>query len=216
MRLRQVEQLLHPFAQPHPSQSPRPIAMSACASWYPLSKGSAQGSRKEISRSTMYGLVSAAAAITVAAAPAHSVNLTMGAPARNIMPSAVAHSTAVAPWSGSRSSSAETRTSTASGLSKPGPRGPHFLRPAHEVARQIQDDEQLRELDGCRLNAPNPSHRMLPLTSRPTPGISTSTSSTTAANMRVGPARSQNRIGIRAANAIAPAATARWTDWRQK
>ena len=70
--------------------------------------------------------------------------------------------------------------------------------------------------EGCTLNAPKPIHLMLPLTSRPMPGISTSTSSTTAAGMRTGPARSQSLIGSRAAHVIAPVAMARYTDWRQK
>ena len=67
----------------------------------------------------MYGLVSATATISAAPPPAHSANLATGTPARNSMPSAVAHSTAVAPWSGSASSSAETAPITASGLRNP-------------------------------------------------------------------------------------------------
>ena len=70
--------------------------------------------------------------------------------------------------------------------------------------------------DGCTVNAPAPSHRVLPLTSRPTPGTSTSTSSTTAASIRAGPARSQSRIGIRVARTAAPIATTACADWRQK
>ena len=56
--------------------------------------------------------------------------------------------------------------------------------------------------DGCRLNAPSRTQRVLPLTCVPRPGTSTNTNMPMPRNSRYGPAFSHQRMRVRITSAM--------------
>ncbi|MNT99297.1 hypothetical protein D3C72_2421130 [compost metagenome] len=68
--------------------------------------------------------------------------------------------------------------------------------------------------DGWKPTGPMDSQRRAPLTTLPTPGISTATSSSSAATKSQGAARSQSFMGTWKASSAATKPTTRYIMWR--